>query len=173
LNQSEPAPKGGRISLEERISLARQLFASRGEALKSDSRIGGLLSILRENLEASREAMVTLGIVAACARCDEISPEGSCCSRGLENKYDSILLLINLMLGSDLPDARSRSDSCHFLGPRGCLLAARNMLCIDYLCPAVEQELGVERLMKIQSVSGAEIETIFLLGEEIKRVILR
>ncbi|MHC1727681.1 MAG: hypothetical protein AB9866_17040 [Syntrophobacteraceae bacterium] len=45
------------------------------------------------------------------------------------------------------------------------------MLCIDYLCPELEDSLGRESLIKIQIVSGEEIESAFLLQEAIKNKI--
>lgn len=155
-------------AVEEMIASAKNLFAMWGDELRKDDSIRRLVQRLETNLENSRTCMHDSGIFQACARCDATAPEGSCCSRGLERKYTPLLLLINLMLGARLPEGRLRGDSCYFLGLKGCSLKARHMLCIDYLCPELVEALGRESLIKIQTVSGEEIETAFHLREAIK-----
>jgi hypothetical protein len=160
-----------RLSIHDKVHLAQTLHRTFGEQLRRDPSLASLLGEMQERVRCSWGTMVELGICAACAHCDEIEPEGSCCSRGLENKFDSILLLINLLLEVDLPLERMRDDSCRFLGPKGCVLKARTVLCIDYLCPGLEKELGIESLVKMQEVAGEEIRTAFLLTERVKRLI--
>ncbi len=155
-------------TVEEMIAGARNLFARYGDAIQKDECIGRLIDSLKTNLENSAKCMEGLGIFCACARCDETSPAGSCCSRGLERKYSPVLLLMNLILGIGLPERRLREDSCYFLGPKGCCLKVRHELCIDYLCPQLEEMLGRESLIKIQTISGEEITSAFLLYEAVK-----
>lgn len=158
-----------KLPIAVKIDLATDLYFRYKDRLLQNTRIQHLLAQLDQDLELSRQTMIDLGIVSACTSCDAASPVGSCCSTGLENKFDAALLLINLLLGIQLPQKTSRPDSCHFLGPMGCLLKARDMICIDYLCPELEKSLGTLGLMRIQTVSGYEIKTIFLLYNEIKR----
>ena len=158
-------------STVQRIDLAHSLFRSFEEALRNHRIVVELLHRIDQDIDRTARAMAELGIDEACALCDRTSPCGSCCSRGLEKKYDSVLLLINLLLGRDLPDTPTREDSCHFLGHRGCRLRIRHMLCIDYLCPGLETRLGTAGLIRIQSVAGMEIHTAFLLYEAVKKVI--
>jgi hypothetical protein len=80
-----------------------------------------------------------------------------------------ILLLLNLLLGVDLNQARSREDSCFFLGPRGCRLRVRSLLCIEYLCPELEEALGHEGVIRMQVATGGELEYSFLLCEAVKK----
>lgn len=164
------------VAIEELIASAQCLFSRHGESLMKDRRISDLIERLERNLENSRECMHELGIFRACAFCDETSPEGSCCSRGLERKYSPVLLLMNLLLGVEMPASRLRADSCYFLAATGCSLKVRHMLCIDYLCPDLEESLGRKSLIQIQTVSGEEIESAFLLHEAVKsraRILLR
>lgn len=153
---------------EERIALARLLWGRFGHRLQDRVAVQRLLSRLEKGICRSWDTMQQLGITDDCARCDAEAPEGSCCSAGLENKVDTVLLLINLLLGVELRGQRSREGSCFFLGDHGCTLKARHMLCIDYLCPAVERRLGTERLRRMQLATGEEIEALFLLEEEIR-----
>jgi hypothetical protein len=157
-------------SIQEKIEVARQWYAVWGNALRQDTQIRDLLAELERNLKAGMNAMLDLGIVAACKRCDE-EEGGSCCGRGLENKFDVFLLLINLLLGATLPDSRSRGDSCYFLTERGCLLMLRLVLCVDYLCPKIRSGLPRDQLIKLQTISGDELVTGFILYDAVKRFI--
>ncbi|MDL1969819.1 MAG: hypothetical protein LWW94_02380 [Candidatus Desulfofervidaceae bacterium] len=58
----------------------------------------------------------------------------SCCRKGIENKYNGVILLINKLLGVKLPARRLYPDGCYFLGPERCILVAREIICVDYLC---------------------------------------
>ncbi len=162
-----------KATVEERIDLALTLYTRWEAELRHDGHVWLILDQLKKALEASRKTMSDLGIDLACARCDESSPEGSCCSIGLEDKFDAVLLLVNILLGADIPSSRARADSCYFLGPKGCALLARNMLCIDYLCPQLEKELGHEALVRMQTVAGKEIQACFLLCEALKKIIFK
>jgi hypothetical protein len=43
----------------------------------------------------------------------------------VEEWYDPVLLLINRLLGADLPERREVPDNCFFLGEKGCKIPAR------------------------------------------------
>jgi hypothetical protein len=157
-------------SIQEKIKVACEWYALWGDALRQDTHIRGLLEKLEQNLKTGKNAMLDLGIVAACKRCDE-EEGGSCCGRGLENKFDGFLLLINLLLGATIPYSRSRDDSCYFLSERGCLLMLRLVLCVDYLCPKILSTLSRDELIKLQTVSGDELVTGFMLYDAVKRFV--
>lgn len=161
------------VTIGEIIAGAESLFARWGDALRRDERIHGWIRRLEANLENSRRCMRDFGIFHACARCDAEAPEGSCCSSGLERKYGPVMLVINLLMGAQLPGRRMREDSCYFLGLNGCVLKVRHMLCIDYLCPELVNTVGRESLIRIQTTSGEEIESAFFLHEVVLERIRR
>ncbi|GEM_PF-1006183 len=165
----ENSLKGSRgfLAMEGRIALARFLMDKFGHRLLAEKVIQKLVSRLNRGISISYETMKELGVSGACARCDGEAAEGSCCSTGLENKIETPLLLINLLLGAKIQGARLREGSCFFLSSHGCTLKARHMLCIDYLCPAVQEQLGMESLVQMQRATEEEIRSLFLLEEEI------
>jgi len=116
--------------------------------------------------------MVDLEVVAACAYCDEEKGK-SCCAqgRGLEEKFDSYLLLMNLLLGVPLPERPARPDGCYFLTWTGCCLKVRLFLCVDFLCPAILDRVSHEELVRLQTASGNELTTGFLVYDALKRII--
>ena len=155
-------------SIQQQIELARQINRLWGDELWRDPHIRDLLIELEKSIIASREAMLTLGIVEACKRCDE-EEGGSCCGAGLENKFDTHLLLMNLLLGVSLPDYHRRLDSCYLLTEQGCMLKVRLVLCVDFLCPKILNVLERGELIKLQNISGQELVTGFKLYDRIKR----
>ncbi len=110
------------------------------------------------------------GIVQACAECETLEG-GSCCGKGLEDYYDGYLLLINLLLGADLPAQRREPRSCYFLGPMGCVLPARHVLCVNYLCKKATDRIDSQDLALLRELEGVELETLFRLHERVKKVI--
>jgi hypothetical protein len=161
-----------RIPVQEKIRMAHDLYARWGAVLREDRRIEALLEQLGQDLESSRQTMVDLGVVVACAECDQEAGE-SCCAqgRGFEEKYDPYLLLMNLFLRVSLPENQARPDGCYFLTRTGCLLKVRLFLCVDFLCPAILNHLSHKELVRLQTVSGHELTTGFLVYDGIKRII--
>ena len=155
-------------SIENKIKMARDLYCSWREHLKREPQIVDLLGKLEGFLDNSRKAMLELGIVETCKHCDE-KEGGSCCGAGLENKFDSLLLLINLLLGVSLPERHHRPDSCYLLSDRGCVLKVRLFLCVDYLCPRILSAFSQDELVRLQNISGDELLTGFKLYDELKR----
>jgi hypothetical protein len=158
-----------RIPIQEKIRMAQDLFARWGTVLREDRCIDTLLERLSQDLEFSRQTMVNLDVVAACVDCDQDKGK-SCCAqgRGFEGKYDPYLLLMNLFLGVSLPKSRPRPDGCYFLTWTGCCLKVRLFLCVDFLCPAILNRLSHEELVRLQTVSGHELTTGFLVYDAIK-----
>jgi len=161
-----------RIPIQEKIRMAHDLYARWGTVLREDRGIEALLARLSQDLESSRQTMADLGIVAACTDCDQGEGQ-SCCAqgRGFEEKYDPYLLLMNLVLGVSLPEHHARPDGCHLLTRTGCCLKVRLFLCVDFLCPAIHNRLSHEELVRLQTVSGYELTTGFLVYDAIKSII--
>jgi hypothetical protein len=78
---------------------------------------------------------------------------------------------MNLFLGVSLPEHQARPDGCYFLTRTGCCLKVRLFLCVDFLCPAILNRLSHEELVRLQTVSGHELTTGFLVYDGIKRII--
>lgn len=161
-----------RLPIQRKIQMAHELLARWGTVLREDRRIQALLEQLEQDLESTRQTMVNLEVVASCMHCDE--EEGkSCCAqgRGFEEKYDPYLLLMNLFLGVSLPEHHARPEGCYFLTRTGCCLKVRLFLCVDFLCPAILNRLSHEELIRLQTVSGHELTTGFLVYDAIKGIL--
>lgn len=159
-------------SIEEKLERAYWLYETWGDKVRQDPNLSDLLKRLEQNIKATWKAMWDLGVVETCKHCDE-QEGGSCCGAGIENKYDPILLFMNLLMGVPLPEERLKGDSCFFLGEKGCKLMVRLVLCVDYLCPKLHKKLTQDKLIKLQSVSGDELLTGFILYDAIKKFLLK
>ena len=153
--------------IEEKIEAAHALFALWEALLRKDGRIPALLERLEQNVHASMQAMRALRVVQTCKRCEELEG-GSCCGAGIENRYDGLQLLINLLLGVSLPDRHTYTDSCYFLQADGCCLTARHVLCVNYLCTKLKRTLSQDDMVALQTLVGEELDTGFALYEAIK-----
>ena len=114
--------------------------------------------------------MADIGIFEECRHCEE-EEDGSCCGRGLENRYSGILLLINLLLGIELPKNRYNPKSCLFLTNKGCSLLARHVICVNYICKKITQNIDAEKIKFLREKEGRELETLFLLNERIRALL--
>jgi len=156
------------MPIELNIRAARALVESWAEAWLEDDPVAALLNQLRRGIGVSRKAMQEAGIPALCRQCDE-QEGGSCCGAGIEDRYDPLLLAINLVLGATLPEARDCSNGCFFLKEDGCSLVVRHVLCVNYICLKIQKALPLEALIRVQTAAGAELDTVFLLQEAMKK----
>lgn len=152
----------------ESIRTARALFRRWGVLWRADGQVRALAESLGYAIQASREAMEAVGIVHLCRQCEE-EEGGSCCGAGIEDRYEPVLLAVNLLLGAPLPDEAAVPGGCFFLGEHGCRLVARHVLCVNYLCLKIQERLPLRNLIRVQEVAGREMEALFLLEEELKR----
>jgi hypothetical protein len=157
-----------RLSIQDKIKSAQNLYLLWKDALRQQSQINNLLADWERCRRVSRESMLELRIVEICKRCDE-EEGGSCCGAGMENKFDTFLLLVNLLLRVTLPERHLRTDSCYFLTDKGCILKVRLVLCVDFLCDKILNALRVEKLLSLQKISGEELVTGFRLYDAIKK----
>ncbi|MCJ7683566.1 MAG: hypothetical protein MUO68_04655 [Desulfobacteraceae bacterium] len=156
--------------IEKKIAWAHHCYREFGNDLLKEKRLVDLLVDLKAAIVASRREMALTGIVEVCRRCEQ-EEGGSCCGAGLENRYGGWLLLINLLLGVKLPETRQQTDSCFLLGKNGCLLMARHVICINYLCKKITNLFEPRTILEMREKESEEVNTLFMLHESIKPVL--
>jgi hypothetical protein len=157
--------------IEEKMAWAEDLHRRLRHHLLQDAMVARLLRDLRNAIRDSRHEMVRAGIVDACADCEK-TEGGSCCGAGLENHYSGLLLLINLLLDVSLPKKRHDPASCFFLGREGCRLLARHVLCVNYLCKKLTEQIDPLKIRALREKEGVELERLFLLSERINKLLM-
>jgi hypothetical protein len=157
-------------SIEEKTVWAEACFQEFREPLLKDKTIAGLLRRQKRAIQASYKMMTEAGIVDVCRECER-NEGGSCCGAGMENRYDGWLLLINLLLDATLPKDRYDPSSCFFLGSTGCLLSARHVICINYICKKITERIDQNKINALREKEGEELDILFFLHERIKHVL--
>jgi hypothetical protein len=160
-----------RNSIIQKIKTAEAYYLKEKETFFSDRRLMELLQDLEIAIRDSRQTMGEIGIIPLCGDCEE-KEGGSCCGKGLENKYSQTLLLINLLLGISLPKTRYDQKSCFFLGNKGCLLAARHVICVNYLCAKINNSISPDKILLLREKEGIELNLLFLINERVKKLLM-
>jgi hypothetical protein len=173
-NGREQPVQDRRISLESpveaKIARAESVHGEAGPGLRERRDIRRLLQRFEAAAGDSRRVMLESGIVDICRDCDEYEG-GSCCGKGMENRYSWTLLLINLLLDRPLPHSRLDPSGCFFLGPSGCVLKARHVICVNYLCSRIIRSIPEQQIFRLRDCEGEELNTLFLLEEKVKRAV--
>jgi len=61
------------------------------------------------------------------------------------------------------------TTSCYLLGENGCLLRAREVICVNYLCSRIYRNINKEKLIHLQRIVGNELNSLFVLEQYIKK----
>jgi hypothetical protein len=154
--------------LQREISKARKLFERCRDAVGQEPGLLRLLSGYSLAIGETQKLMRQLNVGAACTDCAK-KEAGGCCYEGIESGYNSVLLLINLLMGCEIPDFQEVPGSCFFVGERGCKLEARYYYCLHYLCPALQDALGPDAIGDLLGVLGRELAA----GWELERALQR
>ena len=157
------------MDIKQKIEKAERLYVRYKETLLNNTEINYLLEKLSKAIDSTWSYMRKVGITEICREC--ALETGSCCKRWVEDRFDEYTLLINLLLGVKLPKNRFREDSCFFLGPNGCLLKARDVICVTFLCDRILKKIG-DKEKEFQRIAGVELETQFILREKIIKLLL-
>jgi hypothetical protein len=149
----------------QEINKAKAFYDAYGSALREDRRVHELLEDYRKAIARTYEAMAEEGVMKVCSQCAQ-GPSGSCCFEGVEDWYDPVLLLINLLLDVPLPSQREIPKACFFVGPHGCKLRGRYSFCVNFLCPKLGTGITNGKLLR---ASGEELLCGWELEKEIRR----
>ena len=155
--------------IRKNIESARNLYQTFKCQISTDPDIACALERLKKLIQSTQETFSSTGISAVCKKCGESGRH--CCRAGTENKCDDILLLINLLLNNPLYYRPMEQAACGFLGEKGCTLVARPVICLNYLCQAIQDKIDHTRLIAVQQAIGSELDLQFILCEKIKATI--
>lgn len=150
--------------IAQEINKATALYEAYGSVLREDRTVQGLLENYRKAIALTYEAMAEEGVLKACAQCAQ-GPSGSCCFEGVEDWYDPVLLLINLLLDVPLPSRREIPEACFFVGRNGCKLRGRYAFCVNFLCPKLSEATKGGKLFRS---TGEELLCGWELEKEIR-----
>ena len=170
LNVTRPYPLllGTDHKICKKIEWACGVMDAFGPAILADAVIDGLLKGYQGAIKNTLAEMSVAGVAGQCADC-AVNDNGSCCGNGIENRFDPSLLLVNLLMGCKLPMSRLDPHGCLFLGGNGCLIAARHLICINYICKRLKEKIDPKALRHLEKKIGDEADAGFALEEALKR----
>jgi hypothetical protein len=142
--------------IDREIKEARVLYSMFGDSLKRRRDFAEGIQKYEAAISETHAQMARRGITEACSACSS-KQEGGCCFQGAEEWYDHVALLINLLMGVEVPETREVPDGCLFVGGKGCKLLARNAFCVNYLCPSLAASMGDTEKTNLLSLSGKEL----------------
>ncbi len=125
------------------------------------------LDRLRHGSHALSAHMQSMNLGRLCSQCAE-RPGGGCCSAYMADNTDSILLLINLLLGIPIQPRHNSAADCCFLGEQGCIFLIKPIFCLNYNCKAILDTTEDDRLQTLYRLAGAvlsrqtRLETLLL-----------
>jgi phage anti-repressor protein len=151
-------------TIEREIKEARDLYSMFGDSLKRQREFAEAIQKYEAAISETYTQMARRGITEACSACSG-RQAGSCCFQGVEDWYDRVTLLVNLLMGVGIPETREVPGGCLFVGSKGCRLLARNAFCVNYLCPDLAASMGEAEKTNLLSVSGKEL----LCGWELEK----
>jgi hypothetical protein len=142
--------------VKERWLEAEYKLSAIKDKLASKQDFANLLSAYEKSISETAAAMKALGVWDKCARCGK-SSSGSCCAPEVASWYDVETLMINILMGCELPSDPFYSGHCLFLGEKGCVLKARHYFCVHFLCPKIQDLLGQHNKNILMKTVGNEI----------------
>jgi len=150
------------------IKLAHDLFKSLDSQLHNDEKFTTLLLKLDRAIDTTHQYMDMYGISSECADCS-LYGNDTCCGKRTGFQCDPIILFLNLKLGCPLKVQDTSPHLCSFLSEEGCSLRVRPILCVNFICKRLRDNIPHQKLVKLQMVAGEELDTLFLLENCIKK----
>ena len=133
----------------EKLAAAETLHAGLNRRLGDLPLLTGELDRLRLECEALSRRMADMGLGRLCAHC-AARTDGGCCSALMADNTDAVQILINLLLGIAVTVRPDHGEHCCFLGPKGCLFAAKPIFCLNYNCTHI-----------LASAAPADLSTLY------------
>jgi len=155
---------------QKEIKRAKDLFDQYKDGILQDEDCMILLSNYRVAIEKNLDTMRKSDMDKCCALCSE-NRMGGCCASGIENWYEHVLLLVNLLMGVDLGKTGEIGGCCMFLGSTGCILVARHSFCVNYMCEDLKNSLSPSSLKTLMTRAGEEISCGIRVEQVINRLL--
>lgn len=150
------------------IKSAYDLLEALDTQLNTDEEFRTLLFKLDRSIDTTHHYMDMYGISNECADCS-LHGNDTCCGKHTVFQCDAIILFLNLKLGNSLKVQDISPHLCSFLSVNGCTLWVRPILCVNFTCKRLRDNIPHQKLVQLQTVAGEELDTLFLIENFIKR----
>lgn len=151
-----------------KLDLAINLYRDYHARFERDKRIRQELVRLDDLIADLQQKMASLAMFSICAECGRKSG-GGCCSAFMAGETDSILLLINLLLGVDVDFQHDNGPECFYLGDSGCIFKAKPMFCLNYNCSAIYENDPGTGIAEMEKAAGRVLRRQY----KVEQILLR
>ena len=136
-----------------KLAGARELYGRRA-SLTASPLFQEELECLRQQCFALDRHMQSMSLGQLCSQC-AARPGGGCCSAYMADNTDSLLLLINLLLGVQVECRNAVDENCCFLGEHGCFFLVKPIFCLNYNCKNILTSGDAKSLKGLHRLAGA------------------
>jgi len=141
-------------TVAEKLAQTRDLYAHQAARLNASPLFRKELELLRHHALALSGQMQSMDMGRLCSHCATRS-DGGCCSAFMADNTDSLLLLINLLMGIKVQRRNKVDENCCFLGEQGCIFLAKPIFCLNYNCKNIIDSVDTESLEPLYRLAGA------------------
>lgn len=155
-------------SVENKRLHALDLFAEYGPSLFNTVKIREGLENLDKLTDELQNQMASMIMFSLCIDCGQ-SQTGGCCSYYMANETDSVLIVINLLLGIKVKPQRDDFYECCYLGHKGCILRVKPIFCLNYNCQKILRDNDTVTLKNLESAAANVLRQQIFVEELILR----
>lgn len=153
--------------IQRKIELAKSKWKLLLSEEKILNKLYPLLEELKVSINNSNRMRFEIGMTKICADCG--THNNSCCGSEIELKYSCELLIINLLYGIDLNFEPELKGMCYFLKKDGCILFARDVFCINFVCNDIREKISALDLKNLRELEGKCLNIQFEIEEFLKK----
>ncbi|MFP3982364.1 MAG: hypothetical protein ACLFV2_01560 [Desulfurivibrionaceae bacterium] len=154
-----------------KLDLALNLYRKYQAGFDSDRWIRQELNRLDDLIDALQQKMASLAMFSICTECGRKSG-GGCCSAFMAGETDSILILINLLLGVDVDFQQDNGPECVYLGDNGCIFKAKPMFCLNYNCSAIYEINPGTEIAEMEEAAGNVLRQQYKVEQHLLRYLV-
>ncbi len=153
-----------------RLELGLDLHRNYGDGLNGNGQFATELEKLDCLISRLQDQMSTMDMFDHCKSCGQ-KEGGGCCSAYMAGETDSILILINLLLGVDVGIQRTDDMECVYLGQRGCIFKAKPMFCLNYNCSSIYKSNPREVIACLDKAAGNVLRQQYKVEQNLLRLL--
>jgi hypothetical protein len=156
--------------IDATVATAETWLRGQGSRLRQDAEVSSSLTKLASRLDDLDAAMKDAGFPRKCGACAR-NTSGGCCDASIAKDAYALLLLVNLLLGARIDRQRERLSCCTFLGEAGCTLRAKPLICWNYNCHEIHEELPVDKVAHVESLVARALGQLIVVEGHIVSVL--
>jgi hypothetical protein len=141
-------------TVAEKLTQARELYERQASRLTASSLVQSELGLLHHHARVLDSHMQSMDLGRLCSCC-AARPDGGCCSAFMADNTDSLLILINLLLGVTVKQRPQVDENCCFLGAHGCFFLVKPIFCLNYNCKHILENSAADHINDLYRLAAA------------------